>query len=118
MSEPTEDEIRDVAETMVLDAELHNAAAGLAGVIPTWFLDLATAHDTEQQRLHASDCFATADLFETHCPVLEDGYVGCEDCGDVYPCTALREVHRGGGVWDELVKRYPEGWDTETEEGQ
>jgi hypothetical protein len=112
MPDLPEDEIRDVAETMVLDAELHNAAAGLARVIPTWFLDLTEAHVAAMEQLSADGYLAQASILAVHLPVLEDGYVGCS-CEEVYPCPQLRWAHGGDGVWDELVKRYPAGWDAE-----
>lgn len=118
MSDLPEDEITVVAETMILDAELHNAAAGLVAAIPQWLRDLNDAHEQALRQFHHAGQLAATVVFEAHSPVLEDGYVGCTGCDHIYPCPTLRGVHDGTDVWDELVKHYPEGWDAEAEEEQ
>lgn len=109
-----EDEIRDAAAEMVLDAEIHTAAAGFADLIPGWVRDLNDAHYAEAQRLVDRGHLSTAAVFETHVPMISEYGIACgastHEDEVPYPCRDLR-AHDGSEVWAELVASYPEGWE-------
>lgn len=101
----TEDEIADAAETMILDAEIHAAAAGFKSMLPQWFLDLGAVHAADVRRLQDAGHTITASLLAAHAPMLDDfgdGYgaacldphadaEGYED-PQVYPCALTRSL--------------------------
>jgi hypothetical protein len=104
----TEDEIAEVAETMVLDAEIYTAAAGLRSMLPQWFIDLGEAHALEVQRLHDAGSTVAAALLAAHAPMLDDfgeGYgAACLDSHadaegyedpQIYPCALARLLWPG-----------------------
>lgn len=113
----------DDEDRIALDVEIHVAAQGVRGWLEVnypWFVELNTAHRQVHDVLLLNGDLESAAVFAEHDPCFEDGAA----CGSsthegsvAYPCRALRSVHSGQGVWDELVKRYPAGWeDWEDEE--
>lgn len=101
-------------ERMLLDAEIHVAAAGIVAWLPGSFMAVNEAHAEEANRLLAAGDLTTAAVFADHGPMFEDGAL-CAKSGAAYPCSELRAAHSGEGVWDELVKTYPTGWEVNSE---
>lgn len=96
----TEDQITYVAETMVLDAELHVAAAGIRAMLPLWFLDLREAHNAEVGRLQDAGHIVVAAVLAAHGPMFDDGAVCVDAHADAdgfedpqsYPCAITRAL--------------------------
>lgn len=111
MTEPTEDQVRD----MLLDAEIAVAAAGIIDWLPQWFKDLNDRHHAETQRLFEAGDLERAQVFADHGVSFDDG-PACAKGNSTYPCRALRAVHDGTNVWRELTDQWTPGWEAEIDE--
>jgi hypothetical protein len=111
MTEPTDDDVRD----MLLDAEIHVIAQEIQSIIPQWYRDLHERHHAEAERMRAAGEIQAAEVFDKHGPCLDDG-VACAASDSGYPCGQIRAFVGSAHVWTPMTDKWESGWEAEFDE--